>query len=426
MPGGSFFDDDFMADLPPGSVGNRVATGQVQTGAQAGQQGSAPPPQPDPVRAPPQAQAPTLSTALPPAQPAAQAAPRAQRMSQQQRLDRNRSQITTLDLGGRNANTIAEGDPNYAAAVLSDELQHGHFDALPGSNLFYSWQGGNANEGGRMVFKDRSGREVQGNAAQRAAALADMDEWKDSYYADLGMDVPESAGGAGGAGAGAAGGGPGGGAAGGGSLGGRSFEDELELLLRGGLTGGTSRYSPEVVAAQRASAAEDTAGLVKSQNEALQRAAARKGQTYSGSTEAEAAENRRAGAQQLNASLRQINVDKATADFEDKMASADKALALIDQRRQERIANARNATDIRRIQAEAEAAANKIRADKEIATAEMRERAASEQRGYDAERASGRANRDWQDANAQRDREWAVEDARRREVLELARLGVGG
>ncbi len=371
---GSFFDDDF--DKEP-----QQATAPV---------GPTPPAQP----VQPQATAP--SAPLPP-KPAAP--PKPPGITAEQRRQRALDWERGLDYGqGRGRREIEEGDQFYNAAVLGDELSGGHFDPLD-NNWAYSFSGaGPEGSGGAWRFKDRSGRETSGTPEQIAAARADMERWVDAG------GNPVSGGGGGSAGAG-----------GGGGAGQLSFEEQLEELLRGGLTGGRSRYNTDVVASMKAAAGEDAAGAVSAQNRALQRAAARKGLTYSGSTEAEAAENRRVGSRTAASANRKIDVDKATADFEDQMQMADRALALIDQRRQERIAQAKNATDIRRIEAEAKAASDKIKAEAAIA-----------QKGYDAERASGRANRDWQDANAQRDREWAVEDARRREALELARLGLGG
>ncbi len=396
---GSFFDDDFDEQLKPGTLGAKsaVAAPQAPLAPLGGNTGDQP--------APPVVSTPMAPLAPKPAAPVAP--PKPAGMSQEQRRQRQLDAQRGIGVNWRSDEN--QDDPVFKAKqVLSQELEGGHFDPLPGSNLFYSYGADG------MRFKDANGREFRGTPQQESAALSDMSSWSDSYNA------AQPGGGSGG--------GVGGGVDDGGGAGGSgtSFESQIETLLSGIMSGQNTRFNDDTVRSMKAQAVEDTAGAVESQNKALQRAAARKGLTYSGSTEAEAAENRRAGGREQSRALRTIDTNKAQADFEDKMAGADRALALVEQRRQEKIANAKNATDIRRIEAETAAARERIAADKAMLRDKLAQESAITQKGYDAERASGRANRDWQDANAVRNREWEVEDARRREALELARLGLAG
>jgi len=391
----SFFDDDFLNDDPATPKPPATVLGQSSNAAQpAATATSAPTP---PATPPAEPKPPVTGGPMAPATPAPTPAPppKPAGMTVDQRRQRQIDAQRGLGVNWRSDEN--QDDPVFKAKqVLSQELEGGHFDPLPGTNLFYSWQGGDASSGGRMVFKDANGREVQGSQAQQQAALADMGNWSAAYNESQGLPP-------GGAGSG--------GGAFGGSGGGPSFEEQIQAMLAGGMSGANSRYNQDTVRAMRASAAEDSAAQVEGLNRAVNRSAARKGTLYSGSTDAETAANRRAGAQDTARAFRTIDVNKATADFEDKMASADKALALVGQWREERIANARNATDLRRIEAEAKAAADKIKADAAIA-----------QKGYDAERASGAANRAWQDARDERSRDWTREDQAREDAYRLAQM----
>lgn len=244
------------------------------------------------------------------------------------------------------------------------------------------------------------------NQAGSAAADPERTAYRqaiEAYMRDHPGEFAPGAGGAGGAG------GPGGAGGGGGEVG---FEDELEQLLRSGMRGEDGPYSEDVRNNMRASAKEDTAGSLAATNKLANIAAARSGNLYSGSTGETLAENARASDASLNRQYRDMDVQGASANFDAKLKSRDQALSLLQQRKEEAMANARNAIDRERIKNDYDVAIQGIAVQREQIAAQ-KEAADSAAR---AEMASGRAWREHELTKMNTQRQWDVEDYANREL----------
>lgn len=221
-------------------------------------------------------------------------------------------------------------------------------------------------------------------------------------------DHPDEFGFAGDSGQAGGAGGPGG-AGGAGAVG---FEDELEQLLRSGMRGEDGPYSDDVRNNMRASAKEDTAGSLAATNKLANIAAARSGNLYSGSTGETLAENARASDASLNRQYRDMDVQGASANFDAKLKSRDQALSLLQQRKEEAMAKARNAIDRERIRNDYDVAIQGIAVQREQIAAQ-KEAADSAAR---AEMASGRAWREHELTKMNTQRQWDVEDYANRDL----------
>ncbi len=153
-------------------------------------------------------------------------------------------------------------------------------------------------------------------------------------------------GGGGGAGGGGGGGphsgplGPGGGGTGGGAgaafqellgLGGVGGElsQQMEAFLKGVL-GGQTRYSPEVMQDIQAGYKAETEGQVNQSTAALNEDLARRGLYRSPVGADQAVDIRLAGDQRFSEGTRQLRVEKATRDFEDKLSAVDRGQKYLD------------------------------------------------------------------------------------------------
>lgn len=376
---------------------------------QAGAPSSPAAPTTDPVRAPTTRPAtPQVSTPLTPAAPQA---PQPQRMSQEQRRERNRAAMYGLDLGGRQRQEIAAGEANYDAAVLADELANNHFDALGNTGLAYSWQGGNANSGGQLVFKDRSGRTVQGTAEQRAAALADMDAWKDAYYAEIGQPVPASGGGQGGADSGQ-------------GVDGAASQSAIDAYIQRLLSGEGGPFTEEEVGRQTEAATNRRSADVGNANRNATLAAARGG-VAGPALQALLAQNAREGRGGLAADVGQIKSDAVIKNHEAQMEGLQAGLQKLANDREYELGKARNANEAEDIKRRYEAAMADVNAKIKISANEIsaQERMQAAAQGA----AGGAASREqafWRERfDAQNARE---DDIYRRDLpTELLRLGLG-
>jgi hypothetical protein len=184
--------------------------------------------------------------------------------------------------------------------------------------------------------------------------------------------------------------GTGAGAGGGGSTGQPGFEGELEMFLRKAMSGEEGPFDATTRQNMRASAKEDAAGQLAAANRMANLSAARTGNLYSGSAQETAAENTRAADAALGSGFRSIDVQGAQANFDAKLKSRDQALSLLQQRKEEAIANARNALEARRIGNEYDIAIQQIAVDREKIAADK----AAADSAARAEMASGRAWRE--------------------------------
>ncbi len=205
---------------------------------------------------------------------------------------------------------------------------------------------------------------------------------------------------------------PGSGPGSGGPGGQLGFEAELEQLLRSAMRGDDGPFSDEVRNNMRASAKEDAAGQLAATNKMANLSAVRSGNLYSGSTGETLAENARASDAALNRGFRDIDVQGAQANFDAKLKSRDQALSLLQQRKEEAMANARNAIDRERIKNDYDVAIQGI--------AVQREQIAAQKEAADkasrAEMASGNAWRQHELEKMNLQRQWDVEDYANREL----------
>lgn len=159
------------------------------------------------------------------------------------------------------------------------------------------------------------------------------------------LDFGGGGGGAfGGGAAGGGGGGPHGGGGGGGTgpapgaafnginpdlLGvGSEISSSMEAFLKGAI-GGQTRYTPEVMQDILAGSKAETEGQVAQSTDQLNSDLAQRGLARSTYGAGEAAAVRRAGDQRFSESSRQLRMDKAKTDFEDKLAAVDRAQAYL-------------------------------------------------------------------------------------------------
>ncbi len=285
-----------------------------------------------------------------------------------------------LDYGsGRGRREIERGDSRYDAAVLGDELAGGHFDPLD-NDWAYSFSGaGPEGSGGAFRFKDRHGRETSGTEAQRAAARADMSQWEQQ---------------GGGAGSGSGGGGLFGGGGGTGSL-----SDRVNALLRERLDGNSQFFGADATRKAKGGAFETIQRRLRTNNRQAAEEAIDSGQGEGDAYRAELNANRRGASEEYGDASRDVDSEMRMGAFQ---AQSDAMQSFLEQTRAEaEQAIAREGNAINR---------ERIAADQRIAERQIQSQIDLAQKGMDAERASGRANRDWQDQNAERNRQWDLED----------------
>lgn len=195
-------------------------------------------------------------------------------------------------------------------------------------------------------------------------------------------------------------GGPGtpGGAGGGGP----NLQSQADKLISD-LMGGAGPYTDDVVSGMKANAWEDAAGGISAANRAAMNRASRQGSLYSASTDAEAAQNERAGREGLGRSFRDIESRAAEGNFGAKIQGLQAYQAKIAGERDERMANARNEVERESIRSEY---------DKAIKTTQMQidaQRDLQERAQGAAGGAASRA-RQWELEDRAQARQWQLED----------------
>lgn len=329
-------------------------------------------PQTQPTTSAPVAPKPAPTAPQAPAQvPApAQAPPAAPRLTLEQR---KQQQLDALrGLGGRDWREIEDADPDRELATLKHELQYGSMSPLPGTNLFYDWQGGNATSGGGMVFKDRSGKTVEGTPEQHRAALAQMDQWTNNVGASTGGQS-----------------GPG---AGGGQSG--TLAGDMEAFIRNLMSGKEGPFSDQMQAGLRAQSAARRSADLESGNRDAVLAATRGGTGNSPVLQSILASNSRGERAGAASDAQNIKFQAATENFKSRLTGLDQAQSTVQREYQDKWNAATNATQRYQVDQEFKAKMAEINSQKELAQQQIAASAgaAGRGRGWDLEdRADQRA-----------------------------------
>jgi hypothetical protein len=290
---------------------------------------------------------------------------------QQRQLDAERS------LGVNRKSDEHQDDPAFVKKqVLSDLLAGGQVDPLPGTNLFYSWRGGDAASGGRMVFMNANGDEVSGSPSQQQAALADQASWTNSYNASQGLPPTQGAGAPGAASQ-------------------QDFESYTNDFIRKLMSGEEGPYTDQVKAGMRSDSAKARSADVLNANRQATLSAARGG--TSGTVSSILAANARSGREGVASDTQGINFQAATENAKSKIQGLQAAQDTIQRKYQDAWNKATDATQRAGIQKQFDAAMAKVNADTKIAMEQA-----------NSERASGAANRAF--LTDQQQREWDRED----------------
>jgi hypothetical protein len=305
-------------------------------------------------------------------------------MTEDQR--RQRAIDAERSLGVNRKSDEHQDDPSYVRRQkLADLLEGGHVDPLAGGGYYSYRGGGSGGSGGDWAFLDAEGRETgSGTAAQRAAAAADQALWSD----------PQQGGGGGGAF----------------NLGsGGSISDRVNAVLSERLGGNSQFFGPKATAQAKAGAFETTQRRLRSNNRQAAEDAIDSGQGEGDAYNQELNSNRRGAAEDYGGASRDIDTSMRAGAYQ---AQSEALQSILEQSRAEaEQAIAREGNSIQR---------ERISADQRIAERQIQAQIEQTNRGYQAEQASGRANRDWQDQRDQQQRQWDLEDYYRNSAAQYA------
>lgn len=279
-------------------------------------------------------------------------------------------------LGGRGWREVQEGDADYDQAVLSQELEGGHFDPLD-SDTFYS-QG----SGDTWRFKNKQGKSVNATPEMLARARADQATWSDAYNAGQGGGDT----GAGGTDRGA-------------SFGGGDLASRVKKVLEDRLAGSDQFFGEKATRQAKAGQFETIQRRLRADQRQAGEDAVDSGQGEGAAYDTTLNSNRRGASEEYATGARETDQDMRMGAFQ---AQSDALKDFLEQTRAEaEQAIAREGNAIQR---------ERIAADQRIAERQISAHMSEIQKQMDGERASGAANREWQDRNAERNRQWDNED----------------
>lgn len=148
---------------------------------------------------------------------------------------------------------------------------------------------------------------------------------------------------------------------------GMDYEGIIGDYLKGVLSGKSTRWSPEAVTAAKSEAKSAAEGSARSQREQAQFDLARTGMSESGIANRTYADIGRAAGQQYGHAVTQIIIQKANADFEDKMTALTQMRGFLNEVRAFKLSQASTSLERARIQANLSIAyANIDQAEKQL------------------------------------------------------------
>lgn len=119
----------------------------------------------------------------------------------------------------------------------------------------------------------------------------------------------------------------------------------MEKVIADILSGKSTRYSPEAVAAMKAQALEAREGNYKTGTDEMNRDLIKRGLFRSGIAAEGAAGLRRSVSATYSKALQSIQAEKAKADFEDRMAALQRAQQFLDSKRSYELGKEKNSID---------------------------------------------------------------------------------
>lgn len=216
------------------------------------------------------------------------------------------------------------------------------------------------------------------------------------------------------------GGGIGGGGGGGGLYG--SINDMLGQLMSGKM----SRYGEDTTRRMKGQALEASKGQLNQNLSAINEEAARAGFSGSPQALALAAQQRSTAGNQYSSLVRDIENQKAQADYEDKVQGLNMAMDQVEKDRQYRLGEARNQIERDRIEADTAIARERIQSESDMLDRQLAAQQAMAARSAAAGAAGQGRAQAFQREMATMQHDWMIENRGYEMPFRLGQLGLSG